>query len=72
MMDFTTTVFELVSTVSLQIFVERMSKFISSINSKVKSNESRSNYPIGAKSFKFAIFISGTSFICIEDMVLFV
>lgn len=29
-------------------------------------------YPIGAKSFKFDMFISGTSFICIEDIVLFV
>lgn len=29
-------------------------------------------YPIGAKSFKFDMFISGTSFICIEDKVLFV
>lgn len=27
---------------------------------------------MGAKSFKFAIFISGTSFICIDDNVLFV
>lgn len=29
-------------------------------------------YPIGAKSFKFDMFMSGTSFICIEDTMLFV
>lgn len=30
------------------------------------------NYPIGAKSFKFARLMSAASFICIDDTVLFV
>lgn len=51
---------------TLMTVSERMSLKINRTDRKME------NYPIGAKSFKFAKLMSGTSFICIDATVLFV
>lgn len=66
--DFTTTVLELVSIVSLQI--ENTRKTINK-SSRVWNCVPLA-YPIDDRSFKFELFTSELSFICIEDSVLFV